>query len=160
MAGEIITTFTEQTQPGVKTYVHPVNAAAATATPLAPGATPTVQLGGQSNGQVTFAFGIPRGDKGDPGLPGLNGVPTDQAVAAYVDDPGTAIAGALRRRQSLVSVRDHGATGDGTTDDTVAINAALNAAIALAGTGKWGPGAVLYFPRGTYRITSHNACIT
>ena len=40
------------------------------------------------------------------------------------------------------NVRDHGAKGDGTTDDTVAIQAAVNAS---AG--------VVHFPPGTYRIT-------
>ena len=44
------------------------------------------------------------------------------------------------------SVKDFGATGDGTTDDTTAIQAAITAVI---GTGGW-----LFFPDGTYKITS------
>ena len=44
-----------------------------------------------------------------------------------------------------VSVKDFGATGDGTTDDTTAIQAAINAMI-LGGN--------IYFPPGTYKITS------
>jgi hypothetical protein len=45
------------------------------------------------------------------------------------------------------SVTAYGATGNGSTDDTTAIQAALNAAVAASG------GAV-YFPAGTYKITS------
>jgi len=44
--------------------------------------------------------------------------------------------------KDVVSVKDFGVTGDGTTDDATAINAAL-----LAATGK-----TLYFPAGTYLI--------
>lgn len=44
-------------------------------------------------------------------------------------------------------VTDYGATGDGTTDDTAAINSAI-AALVAAGRG------VLYFPAGTYKCTA------
>ena len=47
--------------------------------------------------------------------------------------------------REFVSVKDFGAVGDGVTDDTVAIEAAITAS---AGTNK------LVFPRGTYRFTS------
>lgn len=45
----------------------------------------------------------------------------------------------------LVSVKDHGAVGDGTTDDA----AAINAAIAAAGTQ-----GIVFFPAGSYRIAT------
>ena len=45
--------------------------------------------------------------------------------------------------QQTVSVKDFGAKGDGTTDDTAAIQAALN-------TGN----STIYFPSGTYLISS------
>ncbi|UKZ82498.1 hypothetical protein TrVFT333_010287 [Trichoderma virens FT-333] len=46
---------------------------------------------------------------------------------------------------SIISVKDHGAVGDGVTDDTAAINAAL----ALATTEN-----LIYFPAGSYIVTS------
>ncbi len=53
----------------------------ATATGLAAGAEPTVELGGTSTAR-TFAFGIPKGDQGDKGDPGDDATITP---AAYVD---------------------------------------------------------------------------
>src|SRR6266496_2044581 len=44
-----------------------------------------------------------------------------------------------------VNVKMFGATGDGTTDDTTAINNAITAA---------GTGGKVYFPAGTYRVGS------
>lgn len=48
--------------------------------------------------------------------------------------------------QEIISVKDFGATGNGSTDDTTAIQSALN----YIGTN----GGTLLFPHGTYRITS------
>jgi hypothetical protein len=48
-----------------------------------------------------------------------------------------------------INVQDYGATGDGSTDDTLKIRDAM-AALALLGT----TGGVLYFPAGTYKVTS------
>jgi hypothetical protein len=52
----------------------------------------------------------------------------------------------------VVSVKDFGATGDGSTDDTSAINAAITACLSS--------GAALYFPEGVYKITSTLTTIT
>lgn len=49
--------------------------------------------------------------------------------------------------RDVVSVKDYGAVGDGTTDDTTAIQAALNY-ITTKG------GATIYFPLGTYKYSS------
>lgn len=48
--------------------------------------------------------------------------------------------------RDVISVKDFGAIGDGSTDDTAAINTAIDAA--LAGNG------ALYFPTGTYVLSS------
>lgn len=68
-------------------------------------------------------------------LPVLTRAPHADAQAA------TATGGAL-----YTNVRDHGATGDGTTDDTAAIQSAI-AATADSG------GGVVFLPVGTYAIT-------
>jgi hypothetical protein len=62
---------------------------------------------------------------------------------------GTTPSGAVNRPinqkvQDFVSVKDFGATGDGTTNDTLSIEAAIGF---CRGTGS---GATLYFPAGTY----------
>lgn len=51
-----------------------------------------------------------------------------------------------KKRLGIISVRDYGATGDGTTDDRAAIQAALDS-INSAG------GGALYFPNGTYLVS-------
>jgi len=81
----------------------------------------------------------------------------DATAVSYKE--GTLASGAVPRTvavklQESVSVKDFGATGNGTTDDTAAIQAAINA-VSLAG------GGTVYIPAGTYNITSNldfNAC--
>lgn len=48
--------------------------------------------------------------------------------------------------ETVTNVRDFGAIGDGTTDDTIAIQAAINSLEAGGG--------IVWFPRGVYKITS------
>jgi hypothetical protein len=61
-------------------------------------------------------------------------------------------AGAVQRpldakiKELVISVKDFGATGNGTTDDTNAVQVALTAAAAI--------GAATYFPPGTYLVSS------
>jgi hypothetical protein len=63
--------------------------------------------------------------------------------------PGAVGKTVHQKLQEYISVKDFGAVGDGTTDDTAAIQAAIdymrNAAQSAGG--------VLHFPAGTYRIT-------
>lgn len=54
--------------------------------------------------------------------------------------------GAATRNSAVFNVRDYGATGDGSTDDTAAVTAAAAAMV----TAQYG---VLYFPQGVYKVT-------
>jgi hypothetical protein len=56
-------------------------------------------------------------------------------------------------RQTVLNVRDYGAVGDGTTDDTAALTSALTAATALGGS--VAKAATVLIPPGEYRITSN-----
>jgi len=62
-------------------------------------------------------------------------------------------------RQSWTAARDYGAAGDGATDDTAAIQAAINAAAALGtdpaapGTGAHNRGDTVYLAAGTYMVS-------
>ena len=61
-------------------------------------------------------------------------------------------ASAFPSDSGIVNVRDHGAKGDGTTDDTQAIRDAIAAARVDQGKFFW-PARIVYFPAGTYRVT-------
>jgi len=79
-------------------------------------------------------------------------VPASAANIAYVPAGVGAITTTVQTklRESL-TVKDYGAVGDGTTDDTAAIQAAITAA---------GAGGRVYFPTGTYLLTSTINCLT
>tara|TARA_R100000951_G_C2629423_1_gene177164 strand:- start:11 stop:1528 length:1518 start_codon:yes stop_codon:yes gene_type:complete len=56
-----------------------------------------------------------------------------------------------------VSVLDYGAVGDGVTDDTAAIQAAINQAAVFVNpdvSGSYGKGSTVIFPKGLYKVTS------
>jgi hypothetical protein len=74
--------------------------------------------------------------------------PFDVAPKDYVD---TVIA----RNVPVFNVRNYGAIGNGTTDDTAAVNAAISAATtAIVDGASSARRGVIYFPRGNYRISS------
>ncbi|QHC02261.1 hypothetical protein EK0264_03795 [Epidermidibacterium keratini] len=90
--------------------------------------------------QYRLDLAIPRGEPGAPGG-------TDAATAGWVKT-GTQTRAALDQAYRRgYSVKEYGAIGNGTTDDTAAIQAAANAALAA------GSDATLYFPEGTYRTS-------
>lgn len=74
------------------------------------------------------------------------------ADIAFTGEGSGAVARTVEDRLfETLSVKDYGATGDGTTDDTAAIQLALVEAHTRTGTGK---GVRVVFPGGVYRITS------
>jgi hypothetical protein len=64
---------------------------------------------------------------------------------------GAVVRTTQAKMRETVSVKDFGAVGDGATDDTAAVQAAINHC-------KSNPGFNLHFPRGAYRITTSLDC--
>jgi hypothetical protein len=67
------------------------------------------------------------------------------------------VAGKVAKGDLVLNVKDYGAVGDGTTDDTTAIQNAINAAqdyVTANNADRFGPGVTVYFPSGWYKITS------
>lgn len=97
---------------------------------------------------LTFITNL-KGSKGDQGIPGPGAVPADDAVAGFVSNATpTATQTALDARYAQmwsINVASHGATGDGVTDDTAAIESA-RAALAAKGGGvlQFGPAGKRY----------------
>jgi len=76
-------------------------------------------------------------------ITGLTGTDTFETL---FNTTNTVISSLNNQNPRLVSVRDYGAVGNGTTDDTLGISAALNAVNGITTS-------VLYFPRGDYLLT-------
>jgi hypothetical protein len=69
----------------------------------------------------------------------------DASNVAYNEGSTGAVTTTVQAKlQQYISVKDFGATGDGTTDDTTAINNAISAS----------NGAYILFPAGTYKVAS------
>ncbi|MFE4420452.1 glycosyl hydrolase family 28-related protein [Streptomyces sp. NPDC056817] len=64
---------------------------------------------------------------------------------AQLDSSGRVPASQLPKQLDWLNVKTYGAAGDGTADDTAAIQAAINAAAS---------GSVVYLPAGTYKLTA------
>lgn len=116
------------------------------------------------SGSATLDIGsIPRIDV----VPGLSlapySVPGD-ASAMVVDSGGTVDRTLSARFSEVVNIKDFGAVGDGVTDDSDALIAAVAAVAARVGTDTpdygQGSGGVVYVPRGIYLITKQIAINT
>jgi hypothetical protein len=132
--------------------------------------TPTECFGGPANdfeleanvNQPTLSFRLRRTIGTDVGLAKIqirNIGPSGQTFtpSSTVTSPAAVTArykyqhggGEVHPRDTFINVQyDHGARGDGLTDDTAVIQAAINVAAANAN------GGTIYFPSGTYKITS------
>ena len=81
---------------------------------------------------------------------GLSGLAADDQIMVSSVDADGKPTGWRKKYRDMLNVRDFGAKGDGTTDDTAAIQAALDAASTR------GISAVL-FPTGTYKVSATTA---
>ena len=107
-------------------------------------------VSGTSNSAVTWSVqGV--GTVSTSGLytaPEVTSVSTATVTAASSVDPSKSASATVTispRVESIIDVTSYGASGDGNTDDTAAINNAISAL---------SPGYELYLPCGTYRISS------
>lgn len=84
----------------------------------------------------------------NPSTPSVNKIKvfTKLGRMFQIDENGTVIG----LTNNVVNVRDYGATGDGTTDDTVAIQAAINS----FNSSPLNAGGVVWFPSGTYKVST------
>lgn len=84
----------------------------------------------------------------------------DAAVAVETAARVEALSGKVDKGSLVTSVKDFGAVGDGTTDDTAAIQNAINSLpLNPAGDGILSPlgyanGGTIYIPRGRYKVSS------
>ena len=77
--------------------------------------------------------------------------PTSEQVTFTAAGSGATLRNLVDKVREVVSVKDFGAVGDGIADDTAGIQAAINyAATAVSGS----TGATVFFPTGTYLISS------
>jgi hypothetical protein len=74
--------------------------------------------------------------------------PTSEQVTFLAAGAGATQRTALEKFRDVVSVKDFGAVGDGVTNDTAAIQAAIDSVSSAGGT--------VFFPPGTYRIARNS----
>ena len=92
------------------------------------------------NGTTVYSFADGTGIEPVPPLP------NNACGLAYTPNfTGAVTRPTCEKLEESVSVKDFGATGDGTTDDTAAIQSAIDAIA---------PGAILFFPVGDYIVSN------
>ena len=81
--------------------------------------------------------------------------PVDSKNIVYnLNKKGSVARNVHDKLREFVSVKDFGAVGDGNTDDSDAIQLAVNSFLQKSYMSVWGDGK-LYFPKGTYKITKN-----
>jgi len=95
---------------------------------------------------VTFLTGLNVGDlvQFSTATPISSSAVTANNVGYTPAGSGAVATNVQTKLREIVSVKDYGATGDGTTDDTAAIQTALTV----------NAGNKIYFPTGTYKVTN------
>lgn len=107
--------------------------------------------GDRSAGMTVFVSGRSSASDGGGGWFYFNSASSDTDNGGTILAPDAGTGRWIRIRDfGVYNVRWWGATGDGATDDTTAIQAAVSS---IPTTGQY-PGGVLYFPRGDYRCTT------
>lgn len=108
---------------------------------------PTGYTGPQGAASTVAGPTGPTGYTGPQGATGSTGYTGPQGATGYTGFTGyTGPSG-----NTVFNVKDYGAVGNNSNDDTSAINSAFSALVALYATGHMG---VLYFPRGVYVVSS------
>ena len=117
-----------------------------------------VSKGAQGEKGATGPAG-PQGPKGAPGTDasvtaanvaaamGLSGLAADDQIMVSAVDADGKPTGWRKKYRDMLNVRDFGAKGDGSTDDTAAIQAAIDKAVSTLAM-------AVYVPAGTYIITA------
>ena len=123
------------------------------------GITPAIGANGNWYLGTTDTGKPSRGAKGDPGSDasvtaenvaaamGLSGLAADDQIMVSAVDADGKPTGWRKKYRDMLNVRDFGAKGDGVTDDTAAIQAAIDKAVSSLAM-------AVYVPAGTYIITT------